>query len=84
MARRVGMLVLTIALVFAVTVAILLRVLPGPRSDADYLVAGAVATFAALLALFIILINGWVKTPDVFFKRRDRLEPPAPPPPEKL
>ena len=74
------MLVLTTVLVFGAVAAVMLRVLPGPRTDSDYLVAGAVATLAAMLALFLILINQWVRRPDVFYKRRDKGESQPPPP----
>jgi len=43
--------------VFAVTVAILLQVLPGPHKSTDYLVAGAVATLLCILLLFFLLIK---------------------------
>lgn len=77
------MLVLAVALVFGAVAAIMLRVLPGPRSDSDYLVAGAIATFAAMFALFLVLINNWIPRPDVFYKKRSKQAPPseAPPPP---
>lgn len=45
------------ALVFFATVAILLFVIPGPRKPTDYLVIGAVATFAGLLLLFLVLVK---------------------------
>jgi preprotein translocase subunit SecG len=43
--------------VFAVTVAILLQVLPGPHKPTDYLVIGAVATLLCILLLFFLLIK---------------------------
>ncbi len=44
-------------LLFGLTVALLLYVIPGPRKSTDYLVIGAVATFVCLLLLFVILIS---------------------------
>ena len=44
-------------LLFGLTVALLLYVIPGPRKPTDYLVIGAVATFVCLLLLFVILIR---------------------------
>lgn len=43
--------------IFAVTVAVLLAVMPGPRKPTDYLVIGCVATLLCLLLLFVVLIK---------------------------
>ena len=43
--------------VFAVTVAILLQVLPGPHERTDYLVIGGVATLLCILLLYFLLIK---------------------------
>jgi hypothetical protein len=43
--------------VFAVVVAILLQVLPGPHKPTDYLVIGAVATLLCILLVFFLLIK---------------------------
>jgi amino acid transporter len=69
---RILVLLLGAVVVFASVIAVLLRLMPSPRKETDYLVIGAVATFATLLVLFLILVNTWVKKPDIFFKRRDR------------
>ncbi len=66
------MLFMVVALVFGAVAAILVKVLPGPLGDVDYLVVGAIATFLAMLTLFFILVKGGAKMPDVFFKRRAR------------
>ena len=39
---------------------------------------GAIATFTSMLLLFLILTTTWIKTPDVFYKKR---EPGSDPPP---
>jgi Na+/melibiose symporter-like transporter len=44
-------------MIFAVTVVILLTVMPGPHKPTDYLVIGCVATLLCLLLLFVVLIN---------------------------
>jgi hypothetical protein len=54
-------------LVFAAVVGLLLRIIPGPHKDTDYLVIGSVATFASLATLFVTLITTWVKLPNLFF-----------------
>jgi Na+/melibiose symporter-like transporter len=50
-------LTLGMLMIFAVTVAILLAVMPGPHKSTDYLVIGCVATLLCLLLLFVVLIN---------------------------
>jgi hypothetical protein len=56
MTRTTG-LVLGMVMIFAVTVAILLVVMPGPHKPTDYLVIGCVATLLCLLLLFVVLIS---------------------------
>lgn len=68
--NRTVVLTLGMLIIFGVTVAILVTVMPGPHKSTDYLVIGCVATLLCLLLLFIILVN----TP----KRPDqKTEPPA-------
>jgi hypothetical protein len=56
MNRTLG-LTLGMVLIFGVTVAILLAVMPGPHKSTDYLVIGCVATLLCLLLLFVVLVN---------------------------
>lgn len=56
MNRTTG-LALGMVMIFAVTVAVLLTVMPGPHKSTDYLVIGCVATLLCLLLLFVVLIN---------------------------
>ena len=67
---RTLVLLFGVAFLFAAVVVILLHAIPGPHRHVDYLVIGAIATFTSMLALFVILITTWIKSPDVFFKRR--------------
>jgi len=67
---RTLVLVLGVVLVFAVVAAILVRLMPGPLKDTDYLVAGSVATGISLLVLFLGLIGA--RSSDTFFKRRKK------------
>jgi ABC-type Fe3+-siderophore transport system permease subunit len=55
--------------VFAVVAALMLKLMPGPLHDSDYMVIGSVATLSALLALFLTLIFT-NKSSNVFFKKR--------------
>jgi Na+/melibiose symporter-like transporter len=61
--NRTLMLTLGMVLIFGVTIAILLAVMPGPHKSTDYLVIGCVATLLCLLLLFVVLINA-PKRPD--------------------
>jgi hypothetical protein len=54
-------------LVFGAVVALILRFMPQPIEDSDYLVAGSVATLVGLLVLFLGLVP---RSGDVFFKKR--------------
>ena len=68
-AARAAVLGFGVLFVFAAVVAILLRVMPGPFRQVDYLVIGAIATFASMLLLFVVLITTWIKTPDTFYRK---------------
>jgi Na+/melibiose symporter-like transporter len=68
--NRTIALTLGMLMIFGVTVAILLAVMPGPHKPTDYLVIGCVATLLCLLLLFVVLINT--------AKRTDRKTEPRP------
>jgi Na+/melibiose symporter-like transporter len=61
--NRTIALALGMVMIFAITVAVLLTVMPGPHKSTDYLVIGCVATLLCLLLLFVVLINA-PKRPD--------------------
>jgi len=61
--NRTIALTLGMLMIFGVTVAILLAVMPGPHKPTDYLVIGCVATLLCLLLLFVVMINT-AKRPD--------------------
>ena len=56
MNRTLG-LAAALVIIFGLTVAVLLTVMPGPHKSTDYLVIGCVATLLCLLLLFVVLIN---------------------------
>ena len=57
-----------LAVMFAITVAVLMRVLPGPHGPTDYLVIGSVATLACISVLFVVyLVSG---QGGLFYRRR--------------
>ncbi len=61
--NRTIALALGMLMIFGLTVAVLLTVMPGPHKSTDYLVIGCVATLLCLLLLFVVLINA-PKRPD--------------------
>jgi uncharacterized membrane protein len=78
-AGRILMLVASAVIVFGVTVAIGLKILPTPHTETDYLVVGSVATFLSLVVLFAVLLTTWLKSGEVFYKKRARGETNEPP-----
>jgi hypothetical protein len=67
---RNSVLAVAVALLFTATVVVLLQVIPPPRRDTDYLVIGGVATFVALLAVFVALISTVFRSSDLFSRKR--------------
>ena len=67
-----------IALVYGAVVLIGLKVLPDPHSSTDYLVIGGIATFISMVILFVVLITGFTRSPDVFYKVKKKDEPSEP------
>jgi hypothetical protein len=65
--KRALWLTLVVVLVFSSVAAILLKFMPQPLKDSDYLVIGSVATLVALLALFFSMA---ASKPGMFLKRR--------------
>ncbi|MDP8989776.1 MAG: hypothetical protein M3N41_06820 [Acidobacteriota bacterium] len=65
-------LVLAVVLVFAAVGVIMLRLMPAPLKDSDYLIIGSVATLVSLLALFVVVVTTSGHASSVFFKRRKK------------
>jgi uncharacterized membrane protein len=61
---------LALVFVFAAVAGIMLKVMPAPLKDSDYLIIGSVSTMVSLLLLFVLLIATSGKASTVFFKRR--------------
>ena len=57
---------------FAISIIVLTRLLPGPHTERDYFIIGCLSTLVSLFVLFLIVISTWLKTPNPFFKRRKR------------
>ncbi|HLH39936.1 MAG TPA: hypothetical protein VKX39_12370 [Bryobacteraceae bacterium] len=64
-------LALAAACIFAVVAAAMLRLMPRPLKDSDYMVIGSVATLIALLGLFVAML-ATSRPSDVFFKKRKK------------
>jgi hypothetical protein len=67
--RKLMTIAVAAILTFAFVAGLLLQFLPGPRKDSDYLVAGAVATAAALAVCFAAILTD-EKTREIFFKSK--------------
>lgn len=57
---------------FAITVAVMLVVLPPPHRPLDYMVAGTAATVVTLLIVFLIAILPMANKRELFYRRRVR------------
>ena len=57
---------------FGIATIVLTQLLPGPHTQRDYFIIGCLATLMSLFALFLMVITTWIKTPNLFFKRRKR------------
>jgi hypothetical protein len=60
--------------VFGASAMILMRVVPGPLKELDYMVIGTVSVMIGLLAVFMMVIRS-AKSGDLFFKRREVSRP---------
>ena len=70
--RRPLMLAAAGVCVFVIVAATMLKFLPQPHKESDYLVIGSVATLVALVVMFIVLISTSMRAKDVFFRRRKK------------
>ena len=69
---RQTLLVLSGVFVFAVAAAVMVAIMPAPLKDSDYLVIGSIATLVSLLVMFGALIATRSRTPNPFFKKRQK------------
>lgn len=65
-------LALALLFIFAAVAGIMVKIMPAPLKDSDYLIIGSVATMVSLLMLFVLLITTSGKASNVFFKRRQK------------
>jgi uncharacterized membrane protein len=69
---RVLMLLGVAVALFAISIIVLTRLLPGPHTERDYFIIGCLSTLVSMFVLFLVVISTWIKTPNPFFKRRKR------------
>lgn len=69
--RKVLLLCVAGLVTFGFVAALLLQFLPGPRKDSDYLVAGAVATAAALGVVFAAILAD-PQAREIFFRGKGK------------
>jgi len=68
--QRILTLVLAGFCIFTVVAAIMIKVMPAPLKESDFMVIGSVATLVALLVLFVVLISTTMKSSNLFFRKR--------------
>jgi len=64
---------LAVMAIFVVVTIILLKLMPGPHKDSDYLVIGSISTLVSLAAVFLLVVTTTSKSgkfSDIFFKKR--------------
>jgi len=70
--QKTRILGLAVMAIFVTVTLILLKLMPGPHKDSDYLVIGSIATLISLAAVFVLVVTTTRpgKFSDVFFKKR--------------
>lgn len=68
--KNVGVLLGIVVAVYAIAAIVLLKVIPAPRRDVDYMVAGSIATLVALLVVFLLLLTTSPRPGGTFFTKR--------------
>lgn len=66
---RVGVLVGIVLAVFGAALMVLLKIMPPPHRDVDYMVAGSIATLVALLVVFLLMLATGQKAGAAFFTK---------------
>jgi hypothetical protein len=56
--------------VFVVVAAVMVKLMPAPLKESDYMVIGSVATLVSLGVVFGVLVSTTMKSSDIFFKKR--------------
>ena len=75
---RSALLVVGVALAFAVSIVVMLQLIPAPRRSVDYMIIGGAATFAAMTVLFVVMITTWYRVPTAIVRRHAATDEPQP------
>ena len=75
---RSALLVVGVALAFAVSIVVMLQLIPAPRRSVDYMIIGGAATFAAMTVLFVVMITTWYRVPTGIVRRHAATDEPQP------
>ena len=73
--QNIRILGIAVMVIFVSVAAILMKLIPGPRKDSDFLVIGSVATLVSLGAAFAMIITTTSrpgKFTEIFFKKRPK------------
>jgi uncharacterized membrane protein len=57
---------------FGIAATLLVLLLPGPHTPKDYFIIGCMATLLSLVAVFLIVVTTWIKSPIPFFRKRKK------------
>jgi hypothetical protein len=68
-AGRLLLVVVGVCFVFCLVVAVLLKIMPGPKREVDYLVIGGLATLVAMIVLFLLLARTSFRG-ETFYRKR--------------
>lgn len=69
---RIATLAAAMVIVFGSVAAVLMKLIPAPRKETDYLVIGTLATFASLATLFGVMVTTVFKDSNALFSRRKK------------
>ena len=67
---RLALLVVGVVFAFAISLVVMLQLIPAPRRSVDYMIIGGAATFSAMAILFVVMITTWYRMPVGIVRRR--------------
>ena len=65
-----ALLVVGVVFAFAISLVVMLQLIPAPRRSVDYMIIGGAATFSAMAILFVVMITTWYRMPVGIVRRR--------------
>ena len=73
-----ALLVVGVVLTFALSLVVMLQLIPAPRRSVDDMIIGGAATCAARAVLFVVMITTWYRLPSGIVRRRVVVDDPEP------